>query len=301
MEKELYRRQVSLLLNVLPEVAKESVFAMHGGTAINLFLRAMPRLSVDIDLTYVSIEDRHTTLTQIGAALERIKAGIERVIPRVHVSHRQDIAKLLVSLDGIDIKLEANTVARGLLGEAVTLPLCTRAQNEFDAFCAVPVVPFGQLYGGKICAALDRQHPRDLFDVKFLLQNEGFSAETKCGFLYCLTCSDRPMHEVIDPNFQDQRSAMANQFAGMSDELFSYEEYEDVRARLVKTIHENLTADDRTFLLSVKDANPDWGIYDFSAFPAVAWKLQHLKKLKDSNPAKHKAQYAALKKKLDRL
>lgn len=51
--EEAYKKQVSLLLDVLPEVAKENCFALHGGTAINLFVRSMPRLSVDIDLTYV--------------------------------------------------------------------------------------------------------------------------------------------------------------------------------------------------------------------------------------------------------
>lgn len=47
-----YNHQVRLLLAVLPEIAKEHCFALHGGTAINLFIRNMPRLSVDIDLTY---------------------------------------------------------------------------------------------------------------------------------------------------------------------------------------------------------------------------------------------------------
>ncbi|HEY0297760.1 MAG TPA: nucleotidyl transferase AbiEii/AbiGii toxin family protein, partial [Arachidicoccus sp.] len=252
-------------------------------------------------LTYIPIEDRNATFANINQALERIKPNIEKAVPRVHVTHRADIAKLLVSAQGVDIKLEVNTVARGLLGDTVLLPLCEKAQNDFDAFCEMRIVPVGQLYGGKLCAALDRQHPRDLFDVKFLMENEGFSDQVKYGFLYCLLCSDRPINEVISPNFQDQRSAMENQFAGMTDEPFSYEEYEVVRENLVKTIHSELTEKDRAFLLSVKDVNPDWGIYDFSAYPAIAWKLQNLTKLKEANPQKHKAQYAALEKKLATL
>ncbi|MBS1585831.1 MAG: nucleotidyl transferase AbiEii/AbiGii toxin family protein [Bacteroidetes bacterium] len=301
MESEAYKRQVALLLNALPEVAKETCFAMHGGTAINLFVRDMPRLSVDIDLTYIPIEDRPTTLANIAAALERIKANIEKAVPKVHVSHRQDIGKLLISAQGVDIKLEANLVARGTLGEPVKMPLCGKAQKDFDAFCAIQIVPLEQLYGGKICAALDRQHPRDLFDVKYLMANEGFSERIKTGFLYCLLCSDRPINEVISPNFQDQRSAMANQFAGMSDEKFSYEEYEQVRASLVKTVHKSLTEHDKQFLLSVKAVTPDWSIYDFGRFPAVAWKLQNLQKLKTANPAKHREQYEALREKLEKF
>ncbi|UYQ92837.1 nucleotidyl transferase AbiEii/AbiGii toxin family protein [Chitinophaga horti] len=296
MEKEAYKRQVSLLLNVLPEVAKETCFAMHGGTAINLFVRNMPRLSVDIDLTYVLIEDRATTLIHIGEALERIKANIEKAILKVHVSHRKEIGKLLIAEQGVDVKLEANLVARGILSDPVKMQLCEKAQNDFDAFCVIPVVPVGQLYGGKICAALDRQHPRDLFDVKYLMANEGFSEQVKTGFLYCLLCSDRPINEVISPNFQDQHSAMANQFAGMTDEEFNYTEYEEVRAELVKTVKESLTERDKLFLLSFKDVNPDWSIYDFSRFPAIAWKLQNLGRLKAVNPAKHKEQYEALQK-----
>lgn len=176
--------------------------------------------------------------------------------------------------------------------------LCDKAQDEFESFVEMPIVPFGQLYGGKICAALDRQHPRDLFDIKYLLNNEGFSDEVRHGFLFCLLGSDRPINEVITPNFQDHRKAMENQFTGMSAEEFLYEEFEITREKLVKVIHENLTDKDKEFLLSVKNIMPDWNIYDFEKFPAIQWKLKNLQKLKTSNPKKHSEQYEALKEKL---
>lgn len=292
---EQYKKQVSLLLSVLPEVANEKCFAMHGGTAINLFVRDMPRVSVDIDLTYLPIEDRATSLKNIADALERIKASIEKRIPDVRVQHRQDVGKLLISARGVDIKLEVNLVGRGTFLSPETMPLCKRAQGEFDVFCVMPIVPLGQLYGGKICAALDRQHPRDLFDVKYLLENEGFADDIRAGFLLCLLAGDRPIHEVIRPNLQDQRQAMTNQFEGMSEEPFTYGDYETVRAQLIETIHERLTEADRKFLLGVKNLEPDWSAYDFERFPAVQWKLQNLRKLKDSNPDKHRQQYGALR------
>jgi predicted nucleotidyltransferase component of viral defense system len=298
MAPDAYKRQAALLLSVLPEVAKETCFALHGGTAINLFARNMPRLSVDIDLTYVPIEDRPTSLTNIADALERIKSRVEKVVPKARVSHRKDVAKRLISAQGVDIKLEVNLVSRGTIHIPDPLRLCAKAQDEFEAFCAIQVVPFGQLYGGKICAALDRQHPRDLFDMKYLLANEGFSDDVRKGFLLSLLSSDRPMHEIINPNFLDQRSVLENQFAGMSEEAFTYEEFEQVRASLDKTIHEKLTAEDRRFLLSIKDVAPDWSIHDFERFPAVAWKLQNLRKLKEVAPGKHRSQYEALKRKL---
>jgi hypothetical protein len=184
------------------------------------------------------------------------------------------------------------------LSEPKELTLCRKAQNQFEAFCTMPVVSVGQLFGGKIVAALDRQHPRDLFDVKYLLQTEGFTDDVKEGFLLCLLCSDRPINEVIAPNFQDQRSALDNQFSGMTDEEFSYEEFESIREKLVETIHQSLTERDKEFLLSVKNLTPDWSIYDFQSFPSINWKLQNLQRLKDKNPDKHKEQYEALKSKL---
>jgi predicted nucleotidyltransferase component of viral defense system len=294
----MYRKQVALLLSVLPEVAKEKCFALHGGTAINLFVRNMPRLSVDIDLTYLPIEDRATSLAHIAKALEKIKVNIEKVVSNVRVSHRPYTGKLQVSVNGADIKVEVNLVNRGALAEPKEMVLCDKAQNDFEAFCTIPVVSTGQLFGGKIIAALDRQHPRDLFDVKYLLETEGFSQEVKTGFLLYLLCSDRPINEIITPNFQDQRSAMDNQFAGMSDEVFKYEEYERIREKLVRTVHANLTESDKVFLLSVKNVTPDWNIYDFERFPAINWKLQNLRNLKTKNPDKHRDLYETLEKKL---
>ena len=301
MIETAYRRQVALLLAILPEVARETCFALHGGTAINLFVREMPRLSVDIDLTYVPVEDRAESLTHIGAALGRIKVNIEKAVRGVQVTDRSDIGKLVVMQSGVAVKLEVNLVGRGTLSAPEEMLLCTRAQEEFEAFCAIQVVPMEQLYGGKICAALDRQHPRDLFDVKYLLENEGFADQIKTGFIYSLLGSDRPTHEVIGPNFQDQRQALENHFAGMSAEPFGYEEYEGVRVKLLDTIYKNLTSADKQFLLGVNALEPDWSIYDLSRFPSVRWKLQNLQKLIGSNPDKHQEQYEMLKKILDAL
>jgi predicted nucleotidyltransferase component of viral defense system len=74
---EFYRRQVALLVRALPLVAVETCFALKGGTAINLFVRDMPRLSVDIDLTYVPVGDRKTSLKEIDAAMRRMASRIE--------------------------------------------------------------------------------------------------------------------------------------------------------------------------------------------------------------------------------
>jgi predicted nucleotidyltransferase component of viral defense system len=287
MEKQTYRNQVSLLLRVLPEVAKEICFALHGGTAINLFIRDMPRLSVDIDLTYIPIEDRQTSFKHIAEALERIQVNVQKTIKGATVQHQKDISKLQIATKNAKIKLEVNKTNRGVLEKPKTLQLCDYAQNDFDVFCAIQTVSMGQLYGGKICAALDRQHPRDLFDVKFLLDNEGFTDDIKTGFLLCLLCSNRPIVEMLNPNRIDQRAAMENQFEGMSKEPFTYENFEETREKLITVINTTLNDSDKKFLLSFESTAPNWNIYDFEKFPSVQWKLQNLIKLKSKNPKKH--------------
>lgn len=292
---QVYKKQVRLLLQVLPEVAKENCFALHGGTAINLFVRDMPRLSVDIDLTYLLIEDRQATLANITETLRRIKERVEKHIPGAIATLKPAIAKLIITTKDAAIKLEVNMVGRGTYAAPQTRILCEKAQNEYDVFCEMPVVPFGQLYGGKICAALDRQHPRDIFDVKYLLGNEGFDEEVKQGFLYCLLGSERPIHEMLNPNLLDQKSALTKQFEGMTSEEFSYEEYERVRSELIGSVRGGLTSGDKDFLLRFKNLTPDWGKYSYADFPSIRWKIQNLQNLKDKNPAKHSQLYSALK------
>jgi len=295
MKKQRYKDQVNLLLTVLPEVAKEEHLAMHGGTAINLFVRDMPRVSVDIDLTYLPIEDRATTLDNIARALEGIKTRIETLNLNINVDHQKDEGKLLIAQKGVIIKLEVNLIMRGIISPAETMPLCKKAQDEFDVFCEMPIVPIGQLFGGKICAGLDRQHPRDLFDVKYNLDNEGFTEEIKSGFLYCLLSSARPIHELLNPQFLDQSEAMKNQFDGMTEDTFTYEEYETTRIQLVYTILKNLTNEDKAFLLSFNRLEPDWSQYDFQHFPSVRWKLVNLQKLRETHPEKFEEQLKKLK------
>lgn len=189
MIKQEYKAQVDLLLSILPHVAKEEGFALKGGTAINLFVRDIPRLSVDIDLTYLHAQDDRTTALQnITSALNRIEGRIKESIKpisitRVPVGQGQDV-KLNCQTQQAHVKIEVNTTTRGILFPERLMAVTDAVQNEFKKFAAIKVVSHAELYGGKICAALDRQHPRDLFDIHYLLQNEGFSDEIKQGFIF---------------------------------------------------------------------------------------------------------------------
>ena len=297
MNTRNYRDQIELLLDVLPLVAQEEFLALHGGTAINLFVRNMPRLSVDIDLTYLPLGDRQESLSQIHLALERLKNRIEKILG-VAVQYQTDTQKLVATSSKAQVKVEVNPVGRGLIAPAQKMILCDKAQEEFDRFVEINVVSTGQLYGGKICAALNRQHPRDLFDVQYLLENEGFTDEIKQGFIYNLLSSSAPINEVLLPNLLDQRKILESQFEGMSVEPFTYSDFEKARQSLLEAIQGGLTLEDRKFLLSVKDLSPDWSVYDFKDFPSVKWKLQNIERLRSDNPSKYHEQRDQLKNKL---
>jgi hypothetical protein len=137
--------------------------------------------------------------------------------------------------------------------------------------------------------------------VKYLLENEGFTEDIKTGFLYSLIGSDRPYNEIIRPNMLDQRETMRTKFDGMSEESFTYEDFEATREKLLEAIHGSLTDKDRAFVLGVKNLTSDWSVYDFERFPAVQWKLKHLQTLKDNDPEKHRRLYTELEKKLAKI
>ena len=110
-------------------------------------------------------------------------------------------------------KAEVNQTKRGIVGvDVIVQPLSDKAQEEFGLYCEAHIVPLTHLYGGKIAAALSRQHPRDLFDVKYM---DVPIADCREGLIFCLLGSDRPIHESFAPSLIDQRAAMANQFDGM--------------------------------------------------------------------------------------
>ena len=283
-----YKQQVALLLDILPEVFKEKCFALHGGTAINLFVRDMPRLSVDIDLTYILDDNRQQARENIINALSNIKRYIEQLNPDANITLQVEEMKLIITTSTALVKIEVNQANRGVIDSPIEMTLCENAQNEYGVFCAIPVVRMNQLYGGKICAALDRQHPRDLFDVKILLENEGYTSEIKEGLMLAILSSNRPISELLWPNFVNQEQALKNQFARMTNLPFSYKDFEHTRFEMLKLIHESLNDKDKEFLMAFKQGAPNWEIYNFERFPAVQWKLKNIIRLKNQNPEKHK-------------
>lgn len=286
---DIYRRQVALLIRIMPMVYRIKDFAIHGGTAINLFYRNLERLSVDIDLTYIPLKGRDDSLREINTHLSKLKDEIELAVPGIKVIHKPKVWKLECFKDSTKIKLEVNGTKRGVIEPPVTIQLCEAARNTFHLNCYANIMSWSQLFGGKICAALSRQHPRDLFDCRGLTADE-FEA-VKPGFILCLLGSDKPIVESLAPNPIDQSEAMENQFKGMTDVPFTYSDYEASRSNLISTVNNGLTEHDKLFLISFEEGNPDWTnccAGNLDAYPSVMWKLQNIIALKEKNPSKHK-------------
>jgi predicted nucleotidyltransferase component of viral defense system len=283
---ELYRRQVALLVSVVPFVAAEKSFALKGGTAINLFVRDLPRVSVDLDLTYLPVANRDRSLTAIDAAMRRISAGIaggirgsrvDEVAPRGETR----ITKLNVRTDGAQMQIEVTPVLRGCVYDPEVRGVSARVEEAFG-FAEIQVASFPDLYGGKIVAALDRQHPRDLFDVRDLLANEGISDELRRAFIVYLVSSNRPFAEILAPTRLDIAQEFARGFDGMTDTPVTIDSLLQAREQLIAEIVGKMPLDHKTFLVSLKKGEPEWallGVRGAEALPAVRWRLENLAKM----------------------
>lgn len=282
-----YEDQVRLLLDVLPLLLRNSSFALKGGTAINLFIRDMPRLSVDIDLTYLPIEPRAETISNINSSLKKSSHDISKKLKGVKIFSSkafdsQKELKLFIERGETKIKVEPNYILRGSVFLPVQRDLSHSCHKKFGVVVKSQTLSFEDIFGGKICAALDRQHPRDLFDIKQLLDRKEFTSKVKTAFLVYLMSHNRPMNELLAPNFQDITKSYESEFSGMTFEETSREQLEESREKLLQKIHELLTDRDRSFLLSFKSGKPKWEefpVSHISQLPGIQWKQKNLTKV----------------------
>ncbi|MGL6035683.1 MAG: nucleotidyl transferase AbiEii/AbiGii toxin family protein [Legionella sp.] len=283
-----YYKQVLLLIRLIPLVEKETCFALKGGTAINLFVRDFPRLSVDIDLAYLPLEPREIALANVRNALAAIAANINKTpdLNAVLQDNKPDEMRIIVedhsSLNrGTQIKIEVSPVARGTLLPPVELDVVASVENEFG-FASMKVVSLPDLYGGKLCAALDRQHPRDLFDVKVLLENQKIDRELFNGFLTYLLSHKRPISEIMNPRWKDITQVFEREFKGMTAEPVSLEELTAIPGKMIQGLKDNFTQQDYDFLVSFKKGEPEWSLAcsdQIQYLPAVQWKLLNIRKM----------------------
>ena len=286
-----FESQVRLLLRCLPEISRHTCFALKGGTAINLFFRDLPRISVDIDLAYLPLKPRGEALDEIDTELHSLAREIgERVAGATvrETNSNGQLIRLVVSTSDAVIKIEPNLVFRGSVYPPEERNLSPAAQNHFEAFVRVQSLSAADLYGSKLCAALDRQHPRDLFDVKLLLDNEGITQEIRKAFVVYLAGCNRPMNELLSPRIKDIKDVYEEQFVELSQIDVTLDELCEIQRGLAEVLVRTLDNDERTFLLSMKRGTPEWNrleIEHLEQLPALQWKLLNIRKM---SPDKHR-------------
>lgn len=294
---EHYRHRVALLIETIQFVAAEPQFALKGGTAINLFFRDMPRLSVDIDLTYLPVAPRPESLAAINAAMKRMAESIRTGLRRARVTEvinarEKIVTKLTVQRGDAQIKIEVTPVLRGCVFEPEMRNVSAGVEETFG-FAQMQVVSFADLYAGKLVAAPDRQHPRDLFDVRDLLANEGVTDDLRKAFIVYLISHDRPISEVIVPHRKDIAQEFAQGFEDMTVEAVALSDLVEAREALIAAVAGNMPNAHKEFLIGFKRGHPDWnllGIPSAADLPAVRWKQINLDRLPDEQRTKLVAQ-----------
>lgn len=292
MINNVYFKQAELLLRILPLVDRTGIFALKGGTAINFFVRDLPRISVDIDLVYLPVEERDESLREISSVLTRIAGEVAGRIPETQVIPRKTkgsdlLSGLFVQRQEAIVKIEPNVVMRGFVYPPEIKGVSPKVVDLFETYSECKILSENELYAGKICAALDRQHPRDLFDIMMLLKHGNFNAAMRKAFVVYLISHDRPMAELLNPGFVDIRPIFKTEFQGMTLEEVTCEDLEKTREELVSIIAEGLTIREKQFIISVKEGQPQWdliGIKGIENLPAVKWKLLNIGRM---SPAKH--------------
>jgi predicted nucleotidyltransferase component of viral defense system len=287
-----YLDAVRLLLAVAPVIFRKPTFALKGGTAINLFVRDMPRLSVDLDLVYTDHQaGRDDAMRMISSHLELIRADLNEVGMTCHAATTQlgEELKLFIERNRTRVKVEVNHVFRGTILPVVPRPLTLEAQDAFFTDIEIPLLHPDELYGSKLVAAMDRQHPRDIFDILKLYEEDGLTD----GIIECFVCYLAGHNEI------DITSSHANEFVGMTKNPVPLEILLETRRRLFAEIPTRMSGNQRSFLMSLAEAQPDWSLMScphLAEMPALRWKISNLEHLRSSNSTKFAQQSSELKK-----
>lgn len=270
---------------MLRYVVPETCFALKGGTAINLFVRDMPRLSVDIDLAFVPVTDRESSLRELDEAMRRIAAAITDSLEPIDASLRKPkpgmpVTGFFVSDRGrVRIKVEVSPVQRGCVYPPDEMVLSPRALKAYGPL-RMRVLSVPDLYASKLVAALDRQHPRDLFDVHFLFrEGGGIDDRIREAFIVYLIGHNRPMHEVLSPRRKRLPSAALDMLDGMNMASVNPADLQQAFKNLVSEITEGMSNRHRRFLLSFEKGQPDWQLLEVAharTLPAIRWRMRNL-------------------------
>ena len=278
-----YTDQVKLLVEILPMLAREPRFALKGGTAINLFEHDLPRLSVDIDLTWLPVSDFATDSALIAESLtalgEALRSGPMRLQVQTSANQGAQINRIIASRGRAQVKIETSPVMRGTVHPVRSMTVQPAVEAAFG-FAQVQVLHFADLFAGKLAAALSRQHPRDLFDMGPVLEQEQLDVMLWRTFLIYLVCSPKPAAELLDPaEPRDFATIFADHFEGMTAAPTSAEALLAIRDRLLTRMRELLDDTSCEFLMAVERETPDFdllGMPQAATLPAIRRKLENL-------------------------
>ncbi|NDL70222.1 nucleotidyl transferase AbiEii/AbiGii toxin family protein [Vreelandella alkaliphila] len=279
-----YTDRVQLLVDILPVLSLEPRFALKGGTAINLFEHDLPRLSVDIDLTWLPAHGFAEDATAIDKALTALADTLRTQSKTMHVQPSasqgsQGSTRLIVRRGRALVQIETTPVMRGTVHPVREMDVRPVVEDAFG-FASAQVLNFADLYAGKLAAALSRQHPRDLFDVGLLLDDERADKALWYTFLVYLTCSPKPACEMLEPQIpRDFEDIFQAHFKGMTAAHVAAHELLEYRKRLLMRIAEWMDEPSQAFLFSVEDEQPDFeliGLPQARELPGVKRKLQNL-------------------------
>ena len=290
-----YENAVQLMLSCLEFVfSKDYPLALKGGTALNFFYYNMPRLSVDIDLTYTKSKDsRKEALSNISSCLSLIKDEIIHIpsVKRVDLLGSENLKLHIIENNMINVKIEINSIIRGSCYREKKKKLSKKVSERFNVDIKAKVLDKRDLFGGKICAALDRQHARDLFDVKSLFDEDGgVEDELRKTFIFYLLSHGRPLDKIIDPILkEDCKKSYDNSFVGMTEQEIPFSSLKETFHKLKKEIHSKLTDSEKEFLISFTKGTPKWFLFpfDIKKKPSIKWRLSQIDKKNDADKKKN--------------
>ena len=295
-----YADTVRLLLTVAPDVFANDIFVMKGGTAINLFVQNTPRLSVDIDVAYLPWQvPRDDALQAINQELAAIASRLAPLALRTRLIRSKDLGdtKLIVDNDTSQVKVEVNMVFRGTVLPIEQRPLSGRTAELFGVELDLPILAPDELYASKLVAALDRQHPRDLFDIWQLYESRGLTDEMVECFVTYLAGHNRPIHEVLFSNDKNIAREYDSSFVGMTEATCSLATLLETQERLRHELPARLSSTHRRFLIGLARAQPDWSLLrcrHAAELPALRWKLTNLQTFRKRRPSDFESQADAL-------
>jgi predicted nucleotidyltransferase component of viral defense system len=299
---KVYVDTVRLMLGIAPQVFQRPPFAMKGGTALNIFLHDMPRLSVDMGVVFVDHRtSRDAALSTIQDELRSLARRLEPLGYKSSLLNTNDgnEVKIVVSRDNVSVKIEVNYNFRGTLLPVTAMRIAGKAEDLFATEVTVPSLAQEELYGGKIVAALDRQHPRDFFDVREMLLRRHLDQAVLDCFVGYLSGHNHTVHEILFSQDKSMTVLYEQQFQGMTSEPVSLAELEEARHSLRQLLQEGLQDRHKQFLLGLVRLEPDWSLMPFAhlqELPALKWKMQNLATLRRRNPKKFELQSTELAK-----